>query len=213
MIQLDDQVNSYPSARDPSVALLEKSEGLPFGRHQLFLNVTQQATLSFWQAVLTIGVGTGNNTASSLQNRTMVSLTQSSDGVITLNPQFTYNGTWDSAGTGASGAIGATGSVAYPRRATSQTNAYMTFKLDNTSAFFIYASVINNDQCYADTSVRVRTGLSATTFYNANAHWISLDRVMYWASGMDRDKEYSVKITNFGSGQYALVGLLAHRHY
>lgn len=145
MIQLDDQVNSYPSARDLSVALLEKSEGLPFGRHQLFLNVTQQATLSFWQAVLTIGVETGNNTASSLQNRTMVSLTQSSDGVITLNPQITYNGTWDSAGTGASGAIGATGSVAYPRRATSQTNAYMTFKLDNTSAFFIYG-VINNDQ-------------------------------------------------------------------
>jgi hypothetical protein len=196
--QLDDQLKSYPSARDPSVALLAKSEELPFGRHKLFLNVTQPVTLSFWQVVLTIGVGTGNNAASSLRNRTMVPFTQSNDGLTTLNPQFTFSGTWDTNGPGA---IGATGSAAYPRQDTAQTNAYMTFKLDNTSAFFIYGLVNYNLGLFSATlTPPYQLGPAVTTFYNSNAHWIGLDRVMYWASGMDRDKEYSVTITNLGQG-------------
>ena len=198
MIQLDDQVDSYSSARDPSATLLEKIEGLPFGRHKLFLNITQPATLSFWQAVLTIGVGAGNNAVSGVQNRTMVPFTQSNDGLTTLNPQFTFTGIWYTNGPGA---IGATETAAYPRQDTNTINAYMTFKLDNTSAFFIYGLVNNNLGPFSATlTPPYELGPSVTTFYNSNAHWIGLDRVMYWASGMDRDKEYSVTITNLGQG-------------
>jgi hypothetical protein len=180
------------------VALLDKSEGLPFARHKLFLNVTQPATLSFWQAVLTIGVGTGNNATSSLLNRTVIPFTQSNDGLTTLNPQFTYTGSWD---TNWPGPIGATGTVFYPRQHTAQNNAYMTFKLDNTSAFFIYGLVTYDLGLFSATLTPPNElGPSVTTFYNSNAHWIGLDRVMYWASGMDRDKEYSVRITNLGQG-------------
>lgn len=196
MTQLDGQVNSHPSARDPSVALLEKSEGLPFERHKLFLNVTQPANFSFWQVVLTIGVGTGNNSASSLRNRTMLPFTQSNDGNTTLNPQFTYSPGWH---TNVLGGVGPNGIAAYPREDTNQNGAYMTFKLDNASAFFIYGLVNYNLGLFSATlTPPYELGQSVTTYYNSNAHWTNLDRVMYWASGMDRNKEYSVRIMNLG---------------
>ena len=124
--------------------------------------------------------------------------TQSNDGLTTLNPQFTFTGIWYTNGPGA---IGATETAAYPRQDTNTINAYMTFKLDNTSAFFIYGLVNNNLGPFSATlTPPYELGPSVTTFYNSNAHWIGLDRVMYWASGMDRDKEYSVTITNLGQG-------------
>ncbi|KDR83229.1 hypothetical protein GALMADRAFT_152167 [Galerina marginata CBS 339.88] len=196
--QVDGQVNGYPLASDSAVALLAKSEGLSFGKHRIFLNVTQSAALSFKEAVLTIGVGNADRGSYDPRNRTLTPFTRTSDGLTTLNPQFTFTGTWYSNG---GGAIGATGNVVYPRQDTPQTGAYMTFELTNTSAFFVYG-LVNFDLGAFSVELTPPYGLGSpvTTFYNSNAHWISLDRVMYWASGMDRDKGYSVKITNLGQG-------------
>ena len=213
MIELDGQT-SYSSPGDPSLGLLRKIEGLAFGKHRLFLNVTQEATISFSEAVLTVGVGNTNGLevsirwltytklflsgAYNLRNRTLVPFTQASDGLSTLNPQFTYTGSWYTA---VPGILGDTGAVAYPRQHTSQTGAYVTFNLDQTSAFFIYG-LINFDLGPFSVTLTppLDLGSPVMTFYNSNPHWISLDRVMYWASGLDRDKEYSVKITNLGEG-------------
>ena len=133
--------------------------------------------------------------AYNLRNRTLAPFTQTSDGLSTLNPQFSYTGSWY---TNVPGTIGVTG-VVYPRQHTSQTGAYVTFNLDQTSAFFIYG-LINFDLGPFSVTLTppLDLGPPIITSYNSNAHWVSLDRVMYWASGLDRDKEYSVKITNLG---------------
>jgi hypothetical protein len=128
----------------------------------------------------------------------MVPFTQSNEGLTTLNPQFTYFGTWYS---DILGGVGAAVNFAYPRQSTKQISAYMTFKLDNTSAFFIYGLLDHTLGPFSATlTPPYELGPSVTTFYNSSAHWVGLDRVMYWASGMDRDKEYSVTITNLGQG-------------
>lgn len=212
MIELDGQT-SYSSPSNPSLGLLSIIEGLAFGKHRLFLNVTQGAVVSFAEAVLTVGVGNTNRLevsirwltytklflsgAYSLRNRTLTPFTQTSDGLSTLNPQFNYTGSWY---TNVPGTIGVTG-VVYPRQHTSQTGAYVTFNLDQTSAFFIYG-LINFDLGPFSVTLTppLDLGPPVMTFYNSTAHWVSLDRVMYWASGLDRDKEYSVKITNLGQG-------------
>jgi len=133
--------------------------------------------------------------AYNLRNRTLAPFTQTSDGLSTLNPQFSYTGAWY---TNVPGTIGDTG-VVYPRQHTSQAGAYLTFNLDQTSAFFIYG-LINFDLGPFSVTLTPPTdfGSPVTTFYNSTARWVSLDRVMYFASGLDRDKEYSVKITNLG---------------
>ena len=210
MIELDGQT-SYSSPGNPSLGLLSKTEGLAFGKHRLSFNVTQGATVSFSEAILTVGVGNTNRLevsirwltytklflsgAYNLRNRTLVPFTQTSDGLSTLNPQFSYTGAWY---TNVPGTIGVTG-VVYPRQHTSQTGAYVTFNLDQTSAFFIYG-LINFDLGPFSVTLTppLDLGPPVITSYNSNAHWVSLDRVMYWASGLDRDKEYSVKITNLG---------------
>jgi len=212
VIQLDGQT-SYSSPGNPSLGLLSKTEGLAFGKHKLSLNVTQGATISFSEAILTVGVGNTNRLefsircltyaqifpsgAYSLRNRTLAPFTQTSDGLSTLNPQFNYTGAWY---TNVPGTIGDTG-IVYPRQHTSQTGASVTFNIDQTSAFFIYG-LINFDLGPFSVTLTplVDLGSPVTTFYNSTAHWVSLDRVMYWASGLDRDKKYSVKITNLGQG-------------
>lgn len=130
----------------------------------------------------------------------MVPFTQTNpNGYPTLNPQFIYTGSW---ATDVPGTIGATGDVIYPRQHTSQTGAYVTFQLSQTSAFFVYG-LVNVDLGPFSVTLTPPPELQEPVFtgvYNSNSRYIDLDRVMFWKSGLDRDKTYSVKITNLGEG-------------
>ena len=96
-----------------------------------------------------------------------IPLTQWNHDLATLDPHIFRH-------TNGPGAIGATGTAVHPRHDTAQTNAYMTFKLDNTSAFFIYGLVnYNLGRLNATLTPPYLLGLYVTIFYKPNAH---LDR-------------------------------------
>lgn len=143
-----------------------------------------------------------------MQNRTMKPFTQGTDGSFgILNGNFKYSGSWIS---DAPGNIGALGNTVYPRQSTPQTGASVNFILQNSSAFFMYGLVDVNLGIYSvevsvpigleDGSLSGENGNSITSIYNATSHWISLDHLIYWASGLDRSATYSVTMTNLGQG-------------
>jgi len=116
-------------------------------------------------------------------------------GSLSLNPQFSYAGTnWNSA---VPGLIGIDRDVTYPRRETDTEGESMTFTISKASAIFVYGSVSASDGQFSVTfTPPPELGLPVTTVYDAFAHWASLDRVLFWAAGMDRDRDYTVKITH-----------------
>ncbi|KAF8148258.1 hypothetical protein B0H34DRAFT_737576 [Crassisporium funariophilum] len=198
MVQLDGYtvVPPTPDARLTSAGLLSKHEGLAFGKHTLALTVIQANLVSLSQVILTVGVGSA--TRESPRNRTLSPFIQASDGALSLNPQFLYTGLWYMT---VPGQIGATSSVTYPRVHTNVAGAYMSFNLTQSSAFFIYG-LVNFDLGPFSVTITPPPGEGAphTSTYNASARWIGLDKVMYWTSGLDRDKEYGVKVVNMGLG-------------
>ena len=76
----------------------------------------------------------------------------------------------------------------------------MTFTISQASAIFVYSDVNDNHGQFSVTfTPPPELGQPVTTVYDGNAHWLSLDRVLFWAAGMDRDKNYTVNITNIGT--------------
>ena len=117
-----------------------------------------------------------------------------STGNSSVNPQFSYVGTdWRSNVQGSIGQSTAT----YPRRDTGATGDYMTFNISQASAIFVYSDVSDVKGEFSVTfTPPPELGLPVTTIYDSYAHWLSLDRVLFWAASMDRDKSYTVQITN-----------------
>lgn len=90
--------------------------------------------------------------------------------------------------------------VAYPRRDTYTAGDYMTFTISQASAIFVYSDVSDVKGQFSVTfTPPPELGQPVTTVYDGNAHWLSLDRVLFWAAGMDRDKSYTVKLTNIAT--------------
>ena len=76
----------------------------------------------------------------------------------------------------------------------------MTFTVSQASALFVYSDVNGDHGQFSVTfTPPPELGQPVTTIYDGNAHWFSLDRVLFWAAGMDRDKNYTVKITNMAT--------------
>jgi len=76
----------------------------------------------------------------------------------------------------------------------------MTFTISQASAIFVYSDVNGDHGQFSVTfTPPPELGQPVTTIYDGNAHWFSLDRVLFWAAGMDRDKSYTVKITNMAT--------------
>ena len=114
--------------------------------------------------------------------------------MITVNPQFTYAGTWLYA------AAIRRSTVIYPRRHTLTAGDSMTFTISQASAIFVHSEVNDDHGEFIVTfTPPPELGQPVTTIYDGNAHWLSLDRVLFWAAGMDRDKSYTVKITNIAT--------------
>ena len=118
---------------------------------------------------------------------------------MSVNPQFSYVGaTWNS---NLPGVIDGS-NVAYPRQDTYTAGDYMTFTISQASAIFVYSDVGDIKGQFSVTfTPPPEVGQPVTTIYDANAHWLSFDRVLFWAAGMDRDKSYTVKITNIGTAE------------
>jgi hypothetical protein len=77
----------------------------------------------------------------------------------------------------------------------------MTFTISQASAIFVYSDV-NDEHGQFSVTFTPPPELGqppVTTVYDGKAHWLSLDRVLFWAASMDRDKSYTVKITNIGT--------------
>lgn len=129
--------------------------------------------------------------SSNISNRTLFPFTVTGYNVVTYNSQFSYNGGWSPDIVGFS----------YPRVHTAQTNAYVTFDLRQTSAFFVYG-LVNLDLSTFSVTMVTPSILDSyyTSFYNSSSRWISLDQVMFWKSGMDRDTNYTIMIKNLGGG-------------
>jgi len=115
-------------------------------------------------------------------------------GTLSINPQFSYGGTnWTSS---VPGLIGSS-DVAYPVRETRTYGDSMTFTISEASAIFVYSTVtFGHGQFRVIFTPPPELGQPLTTVYDANSHWITLDRLLFWAASMDRDKDYTVKITN-----------------
>jgi hypothetical protein len=76
----------------------------------------------------------------------------------------------------------------------------MTFTISQASALFVYSDVNGDHGQYNVTfTPPPELGQPVTTVYDGNAHWFSIDRVLFWAASMDRDKSYTVKITNMAT--------------
>ena len=76
----------------------------------------------------------------------------------------------------------------------------MTFTISQASALFVYSDVNGDHGQYNVTfTPPPELGQPVTTVYDGNAHWFSVDRVLFWAASMDRDKSYTVKITNMAT--------------
>ncbi|PPR00557.1 hypothetical protein CVT26_009889 [Gymnopilus dilepis] len=194
VLQVDNNIVSSPNS---SPGLLARVEGLTYALHTVVLNVTQSTMVSFSEVVLTVGLDTDGSSAP--KNRTIGPFTVDG-GPPTENPLFSYSGTWIS---DYSGEIGVTGTTLYPRRHTSQQGATVTFTLNETSAFFVYG-LVNLDLGPFTVGIQPPpaqpAGAPVTTTFNSSSRWISLDQVMYWQSGLDRSKQYTVTITNQGTG-------------
>ena len=75
----------------------------------------------------------------------------------------------------------------------------MTFTVSQASAIFVYSDVNDDHGQFSVTfTPPPELGQPVTTIYDGNAQF-SLDRVLFWAAGMDRDKNYTVKITNMAT--------------
>ena len=125
-----------------------------------------------------------------------------STGNLSVNPRFSYVGaTWRS---NLPGLYIANTDITYPRQDTYTAGDYMTFTISQASAIFVYSDVGDIKGQFSVTVTFTpppEVGQPVTTIYDAKAHWFSLDRVLFWAAGMDRDKSYTVKITNIGTGE------------
>jgi len=130
----------------------------------------------------------------SIQNRTLSAFVTDSTSNLSVNPQFSYVGTWLYA------AAIRRSTVTYPHQHTLTAGDSMTFTISQASAIFVYSEV-NDDhgQFIVTFTPPPELGQPVTTIYDGNAHWLSLDRVLFWAAGMDRDKSYKVEITNIAT--------------
>ena len=210
-ISVDGQTSTSFTSDLPSGLLLGKGVGMAFGKHTLVLRITQPSSLvSFSQAILTVGVGRGDRSdypnliyetlsfisTNNIQNRTLSAFITDSTGKLTVNPQFSYTGAWVS---NPSGAIRRT-NVTYPRRDTRTADASMTFTISQASAIFVYSDVNGDHGKFMVTfTPPPELGQRVITTYDGNAHWFSIDRVLFWAVGMDRDKSYTVEIANMAT--------------
>jgi len=179
-----------------SSGLLGESIGMTFAKHTLTLTIIQPGLVSFSYAILTVGVGRGDS-KNNIQNRTLSAFVMDSNVNLSVNPMFSYVGaTWESSLPG----VINDSNVAYPRRDTYTVGDYMTFTISQASAIFVYSDVSDaKGQFNVTFTPPPEVGQPVTTTYNAYAHWLSLDRVLFWAAGMDRDKNYTVKITNIAN--------------
>ena len=132
-----------------------------------------------------------------IQSRTLSAYVMDATGTLSINPQFSYAGTnWTSRVPGLVGR----GDFAYPIRNTQTNGDSMTFTISKASAMFVYSVVtFNEGQFSVIFTPPPELGQPVTTVYDANSHWVAFDRLFFWAASMDRDKDYTVKITNLGT--------------
>ena len=134
-----------------------------------------------------------------IQNRTLSAYVMDATSSLSLNPQFSYVGTnWNSF---VPGLVGGPGDVAYPMWETYAKGDSVTFTISKASAIFVYSTVNSGHGQFSVTfTPPPELGLPVTTVYDGYAHWLRLDQMLFWAASMDRDKDYTVKITNLATG-------------
>ncbi|KAK1220824.1 hypothetical protein PQX77_016395 [Marasmius sp. AFHP31] len=184
----------------PTGGLLGSKTGLKYGSHTVKLEVLGTGEVAFQYAEATIGVGyPGNN----IQNRTVFATVESP----TPRPNdffFQFGGrrgfqTW--------AVDPQIWTVYYVNGITSQlprqmhafeVDATVTFNVNRASAFFLWG-VANYDHFPKKASITGHDGQPKETRLDDGSEYLDFDQIIYWQSGLDPDKSYTVQIVNGGN--------------
>ncbi|KAK7040247.1 hypothetical protein VNI00_009713 [Paramarasmius palmivorus] len=204
-----DGVDVYEAsaATVPQGGLLGSKTDLSYGSHTAKLTMVEGTQVEFQHAVLTIGVGYKGGSAQTYRN-TIFAVTKSGNDERRNDAFFNFNPAPSGEGCSQWFVEGLIGSV-YPasgspepvprQMVASCPGGSLVFKVNQTSAFFIYG-VVNNDHQWK--TVTLRPGLngesSKTTRYNDFSTVLDFRQVLHWESGLERDQEYEVEIVNEG---------------
>jgi len=142
-------------------------------------------------ATVTAGMGEPGSAI----NLTMISTI--SQGLTTVNPFFVVNpieGWWGSTAVG--------GNIADPVLRTSLGGASVSFDIASSVGFAVYGGNSPGDGVYlvdVDPPVSHSPNTSGVYQFNATTPWDVYEELSYFATGLDRNKTYTVTVTNNGS--------------
>ncbi|KAJ8090313.1 hypothetical protein PM082_018909 [Marasmius tenuissimus] len=184
----------------PTGGLLGSKTGLKYGSHTVKLEVLGKGEVAFQYAEATIGVGYPGN---DIQNRTVFATIESP----TPRPNdlfFQFGGrrgfqTWavDPQIWSIYHANGSTSQL--PRQMhTFEVDASVTFSVNRASAFFLWG-VANYDHFPKRASITGHDGQLKETRLDDGSEYLDFDQIIYWQSGLDPDKNYTVQIVNGGN--------------
>ncbi|KAF9268182.1 hypothetical protein L218DRAFT_1073523 [Marasmius fiardii PR-910] len=184
-----DPVDGQPS---PSNGLLASYSGLDYKAHTFSLNVTQAQSLNITSATMEVGVG---KQGASVKDRTIPAVSVNSDGSSVLNTAY-----FQTSGGGSFNTYHDT--QEYPRADTNSAGSGFIFRFDSASALQVIGSV-NNDHGRYSVSLSPPGGVSSTTrTFDAASKWFAYNNTIYWESGLDRTKSYTLTLTNLDDNKY-----------
>ncbi|KAL0575307.1 hypothetical protein V5O48_006658 [Marasmius crinis-equi] len=188
----------------PQGGLLGRKIGLKYGDHTAKLTVLGKGEVAFEYAQVTIGLG---YTGSNAQNRTVYATNEQP--TAQPNPFFQFKsasnpGSWSMEPIRT--VYRADGSkYEIPRQVgTGTVNDALTFTINQTSAFFLWGTV-NVDHQTDKRAMITGSGqaLLRDASLNDTSNYLDFEQIIYWASGLDREQNYTVQIVNGGTGMAA----------
>jgi len=210
MLSLDGQPASQElvdEGRAKAEVLLSKT-GLSSGYHTVVLSNIAGGNLTVKGLQLSISTG-ANRTQWSDKS---IAATISSNSVYTPNPFFTFTGNWFPEKKSYSPSM--------LTKATDSAPSVLSFTLSQCSAFFLYGPMIPESGSPYNVKITppVRASDSSTLALNSTLgqatstiYTSTQDEVVFWESGMDRNKNYTVDITVLpGFGQWGISKLVTY---
>ncbi|KAJ8089605.1 hypothetical protein PM082_014861 [Marasmius tenuissimus] len=194
-LSVDGKSVESPSDDVPLGALLGFKANLEYGSHTVKLMVLGEAEVVFQNAEVTIGIGYIGNT---LQNRTMFATDEKPS--LRPNPFFQFGGSKTSKSWIMEPAPQ---TVYHVNGSTSQiARQMMTCEFDNTLSFnfsqasaFILWGAVNYDHSSKRAMITWDGGQKDTRL-NDISDYLDFQQIIYWEGGLDRDKNYTVQISN-----------------
>ena len=86
---------------------------------------------------------------------------------------------------------------------TFEVNATLTFEVNRASAFFLWG-VVNYDHFSKTATITGEDGQSKETRLDEQSTFLDFQQIIYWQSGLNPDKNYTVQIVN-GKGEGDLL--------